>query len=257
MGGAAADRARDRAVATIVTSLLSLHVRRKAWTSDGPTVLDDIRLEVSAGEIVALLGPSGCGKTTLLRIIAGLDTHYEGHAAWSCGGRLRIGTVFQQPLLLPWRTVRENLRLVLPHPRLMPHAERLLAAMGLAGTLGLFPARLSLGMARRVAIVRALAIEPALLLLDEPFVSLDPAAAAVARDLVLATWRARPTAGILVTHDATEAAALADRVLLLSRNPGRVVGEIVIAEADRRVDAPEIATAVAAAIMHTRAATAA
>ena len=227
--------------------LLRLHVRRKAFAPDAPPVLVDVTLRLRPGEIVALLGPSGCGKTTLLRIAAGLERDFEGETVWRGGAPPRIGPVFQQPLLLPWRTVRQNLRLVLPRAGLMAHAESLMERMGLAAALDVLPAKLSLGMARRVAIVRALAIEPEVLLLDEPFVSLDPAMAVRARDVVVAAWRSRPTAILLVTHDAVEAAAMADRVLLLSRDPGRVAAELVIPENDRRTGAAEVAAGIAAA----------
>ncbi len=214
--------------------LLRVSVRRKAFAPDAPPVLLDVTLTLRPGEVVALLGPSGCGKTTLLRIAAGLEHDFEGETVWRDGVTPRIGTVFQQPLLLPWRTVRQNLRLVLPRDGLMEHAETLMDDMGLSAALDAFPAKLSLGMARRAAIVRALAIEPDVLLLDEPFVSLDPGMAIRARDVVLTAWRTRPTAILLVTHDAADAAAIADRVLLLSRNPGRIAAELVIPVSDRR-----------------------
>jgi NitT/TauT family transport system ATP-binding protein len=229
-------------------TLLDVVVRRKMFAGARTPVLRDVALSLGPGEIVALLGPSGCGKTTLLRIVAGLDRDFSGTLAWRAGSPPRLGIVFQQPLLLPWRTVRRNLRLVLPRADMLAPAEELLAALGLGDVLDAAPASLSLGMARRVAIARALAIEPELLLLDEPFVSLDAAAAGLARTVVLAAWRARPTAILLVTHDVAEAAALADRVLLLAPDPGRVVAEMVIAEADRRTGA----AAVVAAILRAR-----
>jgi NitT/TauT family transport system ATP-binding protein len=177
-------------------------------------VIEDLRFELGQREIVALVGPSGCGKTTTLRIIAGLDRAFEGEIQWPEGAARRIGTMFQEPRLLPWRTVRQNLALVRPPDPAL--AAALLEELGVAASADLYPGALSLGMARRVALVRAFAVEPDLLLLDEPFVSLDPASAEIARALFIRTWRARPCAALLVTHDMAEATGLADRILMLS-----------------------------------------
>ena len=196
--------------------MLRVAIDRKAVPGPaGPRVIiEDLRFELGEGEIVALVGPSGCGKTTTLRIVAGLDTAFEGEVVWSRGRAPRIGAVFQEPRLLPWRTVRQNIALVRPpHPARVP---ALLAELGLEHAADLYPPALSLGMARRVALARAFAVEPGLLLLDEPFVSLDPAMAETARQALVHAWRARGCAGLLVTHDMAEAASLADRILLLS-----------------------------------------
>jgi ABC-type nitrate/sulfonate/bicarbonate transport system ATPase subunit len=149
----------------------------------------------------------------------------------------RIGTVFQEPRLLPWRSVRENLLLAQPTPN-PGLADALLNTLDLAAFGEAFPGTLSLGMARRVAIARAFAIAPQLVLLDEPFVSLDPAMAARSRELLVKTWRQRPTAALLVTHDRTEAGALADRILLLADRPTTVLEEITVPEASRRSAMP-------------------
>jgi ABC-type nitrate/sulfonate/bicarbonate transport system ATPase subunit len=215
--------------------ILRLHIESKSfWTERGELpVLGRIDIALGAREIVALVGPSGCGKSTLLRIVGGLDTDFQGTLDWRGGAMPRIGTVFQEPRLLPWRSVRQNLLLAqrTANPEL---ADALLRALDLASFGDAFPGTLSLGMARRVAIARAFAIAPELVLLDEPFVSLDPAMAARGRELLLNTWRARPTAALLVTHDRAEAAALADRVLLLAERPARVLEEIIVPEALRR-----------------------
>lgn len=203
--------------------MLRVEIRSKSVPSAaGPRiVIEGLQFELARDEIVALVGPSGCGKTTVLRIVAGLDTAFEGRVEW-LGGRPRIGTVFQEPRLLPWRTVRQNLALVRPPDP--SRAETLLEALGVPHVADLYPPALSLGMARRVAIARAFAFAPDVLLLDEPFVSLDPAAADAARAVFLNTWRARPSAALLVTHDRAEAASLADRIMLLSAGgPARVI----------------------------------
>ena len=212
--------------------MLNVEIRRK--TVAGPrTVIEGMRFELHQGEIVALVGPSGCGKTTTLRIVAGLDRAFEGEVAWPAGKPSRIGMVFQEPLLLPWRTVRQNLALVRPPDP--ARATALLDALGILHAADLYPPALSLGMARRVALARALAVSPELLLLDEPFVSLDPEAADTARHVFLQTWRAQAAGALLVTHDMAEAAALADRILLLSgEGRGRVVRSLDVPEASRR-----------------------
>jgi len=215
--------------------ILQVSIAGKSFRRNGDTlpVLGPIELSLGTREIVALVGPSGCGKTTLLRIIGGLETVFEGQIRWAGGDRPRIGTVFQEPRLLPWRTVRQNLLLAQdqPDPTL---ADELLHALELTQFAASFPPSLSLGMARRVAIARAFAVRPDLVLLDEPFVSLDPAMAERSRELLLTAWRGRPTAALIVTHDLAEAAALADRIMLLAPRPTRVLREFVVPEADRR-----------------------
>ena len=217
--------------------ILRLHIEHKSFYTDRDElpVLGSIDIALGGREIVALVGPSGCGKSTLLRIVGGLDTDFQGTLDWRDGNMPRIGTVFQEPRLLPWRTVRQNLLLAQPSEN-AELADALLRTLDLASFSDAFPATLSLGMARRVAIARAFAIAPELVLLDEPFVSLDPAMAARSRELLLNTWRARPTAVLLVTHDRAEAASLADRVLLLSERPTHVLQEIIVPQKLRCVE---------------------
>uniref|UniRef100_UPI0035ADF6A2 ATP-binding cassette domain-containing protein n=1 Tax=Rhodoblastus sp. TaxID=1962975 RepID=UPI0035ADF6A2 len=153
---------------------LEIAIQRKAWRkADGGErlVFDGFSLSVAEGAIVALLGPSGCGKSTLLRIVAGLDRDFSGAAT---GAPERIGMAFQEPRLLPWRNVADNLRLAAPHLD-ETRLQELLTAFELAGRGGDYPGQLSLGLARRVALARAFAIAPQLVLLDEPFASLDRA----------------------------------------------------------------------------------
>ena len=219
--------------------ILRLHIESKSFgTSRGELpVLGGIDIALGGREIVALVGPSGCGKTTLLRIVGGLDTDFQGTLDWCGAVTPRIGTVFQEPRLLPWRTVRQNL-LLAQRIENRGLVDALLHTLDLTAFSDAFPATLSLGMARRVAIARAFAIDPELVLLDEPFVSLDPAMATRSRELVLNTWRARPTAALLVTHDRAEATALADRILLLAERPTRVLQEIIVPQPLRRPAQP-------------------
>lgn len=190
---------------------------------------------------MALVGPSGCGKTTALGIVAGLDRDYDGALEIAGGGPPRLGMVFQEPRLLPWRTVRQNLVLALPKPQRNPdRVEAMLDALELTDFADRFPTQLSLGMARRVALARAFVVEPDLLLMDEPFVSLDEPTALRLRALLAARLERRPATTLLVTHNLREALALADRLLILAPSPGRVVADIPIATPRGLRDAVEI-----------------
>lgn len=182
-----------------------------------------------SNEFVCLVGPSGCGKTTLLNIIAGLDRDFRGKITLDKqGGAPRIGYVFQNPRLLPWRTVRENIALALPEGIPDSTIDSLLAAMNLSDMQHVYPERLSLGMSRRVAIIRAFAVDPDILLLDEPFVSLDPPTARQVRSLLLRLWEQRPHSILFVTHDLREAITLADRLIFLNAPPMHVLSEIPV-----------------------------
>ena len=213
---------------------LRISIERKRF-EDPPTVaLEGLAFNVEPGEFVAICGPSGAGKSTLLNIVAGLDPRFEGDVTWTNGageaeaviGEHRIGFVFQAPRLLPWLTAFENVRLVLPHePGSNEAARAILDEVGLQGFADAHPGRLSGGMQRRVALARAFCVNPALLLMDEPFGSLDEPLAWRLRGGLHALWaRRRPTV-LFVTHDFKEALSLADRVLFLSPRPGRVVLE--------------------------------
>jgi ABC-type nitrate/sulfonate/bicarbonate transport system ATPase subunit len=186
----------------------------------------DFRLEVADRSFVALLGPSGLGKTTLLNVVAGLDKEFRGRVDFSSENP-RIGYAFQSPRLLPWRTVLDNVLLVLPKGR--DHVERakaVLGEMGLGDAERVFPERLSLGMQRRVALARAFALEPDLLLMDEPFVSLDEQTAEKLRDLLAELIQRHPTTVLFVTHDSREAVRLADRVVVLAGPPVRIERDV-------------------------------
>ncbi len=188
-------------------------------------VLGELSITLANGEVAALVGPSGCGKTTLLRIIVGLDHDFEGRVRLPAHGRL--GMVFQEPRLLPWRTVEENVRLAAPQVS-DAVLSALFATLGLSEHRRHYPGELSLGLARRVALARAFAVEPELLVLDEPFVSLDATLAARLRAELAELVRRRPVTTLLVTHDVEEAIGLADRLFLLSASPARLLADVPI-----------------------------
>lgn len=224
---------------------LTVNIARKQYPApDGAgetVVLKDIELDAGGGEFVAVIGPSGCGKTTLLNIVAGLDCDFAGAVSLPRRGgqdEAVVGCVFQNPRLLPWRTVSQNIRLVLgDRADADERTGELLRQVGLADQGAVFPSRLSVGMARRVALARAFAVDPDMLLMDEPFVSLDPQAARGLRVLLLDIWAKRPTTVLFVTHDLREAIMLADRIVVLPREAGPVVADIPVSvPRDRRAD---------------------
>jgi NitT/TauT family transport system ATP-binding protein len=188
------------------------------------TALKDLSFEVRQGEFACLLGPSGCGKSTTLRILLGLDRDFKGSFQMPVGGGNRTAVVFQEPTLLPWRTVEQNVRLALPKDMRGADLDKLFKTLGLSEMRTLFPSELSLGLARRAALARAFATEPAILFLDEPFVSLDEQTAERLRHLLLSVWSARPTTALMVTHNLREAMMLSDRIIVLSPRPAHVIG---------------------------------
>jgi sulfonate transport system ATP-binding protein len=198
-----------------MASAMSVRGLRKTF---GPrTVLDGIDLEIAPGEFVALLGRSGCGKSTLLRILAGLDTKYDGAA--TVPGTVSIA--FQQPRLLPWRKVWRNISLGLHKPDGRSVALKALEEVRLADHADAWPLTLSGGEAQRVSLARALVREPDVLLLDEPFGALDALTRLAMHHLVEDLWTRHQPAVLLVTHDVDEALLLADRILVLDE--GRIV----------------------------------
>jgi NitT/TauT family transport system ATP-binding protein len=196
-------------------------------------VLEDIDLELAAGSFVALLGPSGCGKSTLLRFISGLDTPSRGSisllpGASSKSATSRLAFVFQDAQLLPWRSVLDNVALPLElagvsRAEARQRARAPLADVELADVYERYPDQLSGGMRMRVSIARALVTEPEILLLDEPFAALDELTRQRLDERLRALWLARRMTVIFVTHALAEAAYLADRALVMSRRPGRIV----------------------------------
>ncbi len=199
---------------------------KKFLSADGVDIvaLRDLSFNVGQGEFACLFGPSGCGKTTTLRILLGLEREFKGSYQLPRGGSNRIAAVFQEPLLLPWRTVEQNIRIILPPVLKETDLDELFEILGLSSMRNFYPGELSVGLARRAALARAFAIEPAILMLDEPFVSLDEPTADRLRHLLLKVWAARPTTALMVTHNLREALLLSDRIIVLSQRPAFVRG---------------------------------
>lgn len=217
---------------------IQIHIKSKTYPAVAQAAhhlaIADFKLSLKSGEFVCLVGPSGCGKTTLLNMIAELDDDFDGEITLGeQHTHPKIGYIFQNPRLLPWRTVRQNIELVLPHSQAelgnVPNViDDLLEIMQLSQAQHVYPERLSLGMSRRVSIIRAFAVDPDVLLMDEPFVSLDAPTARQVRELLLKLWQQRPHTVLFVTHDLREAIALADRLIFLSPSPMRVLSEIAV-----------------------------
>lgn len=210
-----------------VEKMTAIKIESLGKTYGAKTVIRDLNLDIGEGEFVAIVGPSGCGKSTLLQILSGLDQPSEGHFAFGTKAP-RIGVVFQNPRLLPWRTVRENLELVLSRDSHPHTVEDWMTRIGLPDIMEQFPERLSVGMMRRVALARAFAVEPDLLLMDEPLVSLDAPTARKIRGLLLSLWAARPHTVVYVTHDLREAIELADRLVFVAAAPMHVVADLKV-----------------------------
>jgi len=195
--------------------------------------LGPVDLAVSPGEITALVGPSGCGKSTALRLLAGLESPTRGEVRRTAR-RGESAVVFQAPTLAPWLSARDNVALPLElsgvaRREARTRAEAALARVGLAGAAGARPAQLSGGMAMRVSLARALVTEPRLLLLDEPFAALDEITRRALADDVLRLWAETRPAIVFVTHSVEEAVYMASRVVVFSRGPGRIAGEMSVA----------------------------
>ena len=201
-------------------------------------VLADISFALGAGEVGVFVGPSGCGKSTMLRIFAGLDHDYQGRVSRPAGAR--IGMVFQEPRLLPWRSVEDNVRLAAPLANEVK-LSALFAILELNAHRNHFPGELSLGLARRVALARAFAVEPDFLILDEPLASLDEALAARLREQIAMLVDGRSVMTLLVTHDVDDAVRLGDRLFLLSARPARILAELPIPTPRRARGEAEIA----------------
>jgi sulfonate transport system ATP-binding protein len=212
-------------MAAVTATVTATGVRRGFG---GRTVLDGVDLTLAPGQFVALLGRSGSGKSTLLRILAGLDRDFAGDVRRPD----RVGVAFQEPRLLPWKRVADNVALGLRGPAIGARADAALVEVGLAERAGAWPLTLSGGEAQRASLARALVREPELLLLDEPFAALDALTRLSMHDLVLDVWARHRPAVLLVTHDVEEAVALADRVLVL--RDGRFAVDVTVDEARPR-----------------------
>ncbi len=212
-----------------MSEVLRISIAGKTWPAVAgrarQPVLGQIDVGIERGSFVVLTGPSGCGKSTLLNIVAGLDKDFDGDVAFDLPGQ-EVTYVFQSPRLLPWRTVRENIALVLPDGDIR-HARipEMLARVGLEDAADAYPERLSLGMQRRAALARGFILEPSVLLMDEPFVSLDDPTAQALRQLLIDLCASRSTTVMFVTHDRLEAVTLATRILRMGGTPATVLGD--------------------------------
>jgi ABC-type nitrate/sulfonate/bicarbonate transport system ATPase subunit len=205
---------------------LSIRVDRKTFPAVADrapqTVLKNISIDIEPRSFVVITGPSGGGKSTLLNIVAGLDNDYQGEVTFSDPAS-SVGYIFQSPRLLPWRTVEQNIRLALqeadPKLALIPD---MLRQVGLEAAASQYPERISLGMQRRAALARGFITEPDILLMDEPFVSLDDPTARGLREVLIELWNRRPTTVLFITHDRSEAVMLGTRILRLA-GPGATI----------------------------------
>ncbi len=202
---------------------LEINIESKTFenaASERQDVLAGINFTLGASEVGVIIGPSGCGKSTILRILAGLDHDFQGRVSRPADARL--GMVFQEPRLLPWRSVEENVRLAAP---LIDEATlaALFTVLELNAHRSHFPGELSLGLARRVALARAFAVDPDFLILDEPLASLDHALAARLREQIASLVESRAVMTLLVTHNLDDAVRLGDRLFFLSARPAKIV----------------------------------
>jgi NitT/TauT family transport system ATP-binding protein len=206
----------------------------KTWaaqTSRAHEALRDVDLEVEAREFVVLIGPSGCGKSTLLTVIAGLEAPTAGEVL--CGGETDRSFVFQEAALFPWATVADNVAFGLRlqgqgKAERRGRAQELLKRVGLQEAAKKRPAELSGGMRQRAALARAMAVEPDVLLMDEPFAALDVQTRARMQQYLLETWRATEATTLFVTHHIDEAIALADRIVVMTARPGRIKATVPV-----------------------------
>ncbi len=219
----------DIADSQLPETVLDIQVAGRSFDLAGGGALHAVgklAFSLTARSFTCIVGPSGCGKTTTLRMILGLDTGFEGTIRQPDSSS--VAAVFQEPRLLPWRTVEQNVRLVLPKNQRDQSLDALFDVLELDEVRHFYPSQLSLGLARRAALARAFVLEPQLLILDEPFVSLDDVTAHRLRQLLLSLWHRQPTTALMVTHNIREATLLADRILVFGKRPTCVLGELVI-----------------------------
>lgn len=228
-------------------AMISVRNVRKVWNPDTPkalTAIDGLSFDVAPGEFVVLLGPSGCGKSSLLYMVAGLETASDGELLCDgmpiSGPDTERGMIFQEASLFPWLSIADNVTFGLKLRGVFPEkrdriAQELLLKVGLADAGHKRPDELSGGMRQRAALARALAMQPKVLMMDEPFAALDIQTRAKMQDHLLQAWRASGASVLMVTHSIEEAVALADRIIVWTSRPGRVK-EVVPVELPRPRD---------------------
>jgi len=205
--------------------------------ANGYAALEDFSLDLAPGQFTSLIGPSGCGKSTVLNLMAGLSRPTSGQVSWGAGGKPDIGFVFQEPTLMPWATVAQNVALPQTLTGRPAAIEEQLAKVGLSAFATCYPRQLSGGMKMRASIARALASQPALLLLDEPFGALDEITRFDLIDQLLALWLGHSFSALFVTHSITESVFMSQRVVVMGGKPGRVLADIAIDEPYPRLPA--------------------
>ncbi|KIL52554.1 ABC transporter ATP-binding protein [Jeotgalibacillus alimentarius] len=213
-----------------VNDLLTVKKASKLF-KDGAAGFKDITFTVQKGEIIGILGTSGCGKSTLLRVLSGLDQSDSGTIHLGGEGQRGAGVIFQEPRLMPWLSVEDNVLFGFKNPsKYRSQAAHYLSLVGLSEFSRALPRDLSGGMAQRTAIARALAAKPSVLLLDEPFSALDAFTKMQLQDLLLDIWQEEKTTMVMVTHDIDEALHVCDRILVMSGQPGEIAAEIKISQ---------------------------
>lgn len=200
-------------------------------------VIKDISLDAGVGEIISIVGPSGCGKSTMLGVVAGFDKDYSGEVLYEnlpiSGPSPERGMVFQTPALFDWLSVRDNIGYGLKIKKAAREAidsevDKYISLIGLEGFENFYPSQLSGGMQQRVALARALIMNPSLLLMDEPFSALDYQSRLEMQNLMLRLWEVHRPTILLVTHDVEESILVADRIIVMSKRPGRILREFKV-----------------------------
>ena len=215
---------------------LLVDIREKSYENKNKpsynSAIKNMKFIVPQGQFCCIVGPSGCGKTTLLNLLSGLDENLNGTIMYqdnSIPKNWPIGYMFQEPRLMPWLTVKQNVAIVTQQTaEEIKLSETLINEMGLNNYMNSFPSELSGGMQRRVAIARAFVNRPKILLLDEPFISLDETVGNLLRQMLLKLWENQKTTIIFVTHDLREAIYMSDRILFLSKGPSKVIHDLNI-----------------------------
>ena len=215
---------------------LLVDIREKSYENKNKpsynSAIKNMKFIVPQGQFCCIVGPSGCWKTTLLNLLSGLDENLDGTIMYqdnSIPKNWPIGYMFQEPRLMPWLTVKQNVAIVTQQTaEEIKLSETLINEMGLNNYMNSFPSELSWGMQRRVAIARAFVNRPKILLLDEPFISLDETVGNLLRQMLLKLWENQKTTIIFVTHDLREAIYMSDRILFLSKGPSKVIHDLNI-----------------------------